>query len=993
MKQFLHFSNKQSIKVSLAVFTCLLLLLPLTSMAQNKPTNASTNKTEKPKTQGKKNTKEKKKELALPTDSTQSDTKNLPSDTTPSFEIDGPSSQSLLEGGNDGGGGGGGSSVDCVLSEWSEWSECDSECGQQSRTRTVITPASNGGNACGDLIEYRTCDLTPPTINCPGNITVNSDPAMCGAVVIFDAPTANDNCSIDSVTQIAGIASGGIFPVGTTTNTFEAKDAAGNTQTCSFTVTVVDNEKPKIERTSESIPVLYLDDNCSAIVGDYTYLVTATDNCSGIGNISQRPVAGTVETGYKGFLYIYFDVSDAANNRALSYTVKLIKKDTTAPVPPTPPANITIECAESIPQAIDLTATDGCDGDITVSPTDVKSLLEYPQVGYKIVRTWTFQDESGNKSSISQEITVTDTTPPTITCVANQTKSTDAGKCYYTVSGTEFDPTAYDDNCNGPTIKNDYNGESTLEGATFPFGETTVTWTVKDAADNETSCSFVVNVNKITTTTSVTVTPSTQQYSDTVTLTAKVAPYECGVSGGITGTVTFMIGSQKMGTASIVDGKAELVNVPLLEPSPFGTAPTGQMAPGIQTVTAQFNALSSDYNITDPTTSLKIAQEDANVEYTGQSLQATPSSSSSTATVLLSANIQDMADGSRGDIRNAKVKFVNRDNNSDISGWIPVANLIDSNDNTLGTVSFPWVVSIIGNSESFTVGIVVDGYYFRDSSEDDTVITIYKPVGDFITGGGYIRSNSSSGQYASTSGLKTNFGFNIGYNKKGNKLQGHINVLFRRLENDGKMHVYQIKSNSTQSLGVDISDASAKYATFITKTSLMDITDPLNIISISGNLILKVTMTDRGEPGTYDSIGFDLSDGGTLLYSSKWVGIKTSELQLSAGNLVVHSGYSTGSTSKSTQSSKVAQDEILDTSFEVIASPNPSDAQFNIKVKTINTIDKISITVFDVNGRMVHSNVFNSKQLYSFGNELESGIYFITIAQKDQHQSVKVVKF
>ena len=60
--------------------------------------------------------------------------------------------------------GNGGIGVDCVLSEWSDWSACVS--GTQTRTRTVITSPQNGGDACGVLSETRVC-ITPPTpINC-----------------------------------------------------------------------------------------------------------------------------------------------------------------------------------------------------------------------------------------------------------------------------------------------------------------------------------------------------------------------------------------------------------------------------------------------------------------------------------------------------------------------------------------------------------------------------------------------------------------------------------------------------------------------------------------------------------------------------------------------------------------------------------------------------------------------------------------------------------
>jgi complement component 6 len=53
--------------------------------------------------------------------------------------------------------------VDCVVSEWSEWSDCAE--GNQTRTRTVITPASGGGVPCPLLEENRPCDLPcpPPT--------------------------------------------------------------------------------------------------------------------------------------------------------------------------------------------------------------------------------------------------------------------------------------------------------------------------------------------------------------------------------------------------------------------------------------------------------------------------------------------------------------------------------------------------------------------------------------------------------------------------------------------------------------------------------------------------------------------------------------------------------------------------------------------------------------------------------------------------------------
>ena len=47
-------------------------------------------------------------------------------------------------------------------------------------------------------------------------------------------------------------------------------------------------------------------------------------------------------------------------------------------------------------------------------------------------------------------------------------------------------------------------------------------------------------------------------------------------------------------------------------------------------------------------------------------------------------------------------------------------------------------------------------------------------------------------------------------------------------------------------------------------------------------------MTDRGTPGTVDTIGITLRSGNSLFFSSEWNGSTTVEATLDGGNLVVH---------------------------------------------------------------------------------------------------------
>jgi hypothetical protein len=85
-------------------------------------------------------------------------------------------------------------------------------------------------------------DTTPPTIVCPSNITLTTT-GSCPANVFF-TPSGTDNCGGLSITSAPP--SGSLFPVGNTPVTVTAKDSAGNTNSCSFTVTVLAGAAPTL---------------------------------------------------------------------------------------------------------------------------------------------------------------------------------------------------------------------------------------------------------------------------------------------------------------------------------------------------------------------------------------------------------------------------------------------------------------------------------------------------------------------------------------------------------------------------------------------------------------------------------------------------------------------------------------------------------------------------------------------------------------------------
>ncbi len=126
-------------------------------------------------------------------------------------------------------------------------------------TTTVTATATNACGVATCTFTITVLDVQAPTITCPAPITVNTDVGVCTATIPVPNPITADNCAVTQLTWVmtgATVASSpatGINNIGTftfnlngttgtgvTTVTYTVKDAAGNTTTCSFTVTVND---------------------------------------------------------------------------------------------------------------------------------------------------------------------------------------------------------------------------------------------------------------------------------------------------------------------------------------------------------------------------------------------------------------------------------------------------------------------------------------------------------------------------------------------------------------------------------------------------------------------------------------------------------------------------------------------------------------------------------------------------------------------------------
>lgn len=146
-------------------------------------------------------------------------------------------------------------------------------------------------------------DTTPPVITCPGDLVVANDSGLCSAVVNFDF-SAIDNCEVTNL--VAEPPSGSIFPTGTNTVVVTATDEASNTITCTFTVTVLNGEAPRVScrpapNPSGKIPVAGKNGDAGVNPSGY-YQVLAKDACDSqpaiyIKDTASAFVAGPFQNG------------------------------------------------------------------------------------------------------------------------------------------------------------------------------------------------------------------------------------------------------------------------------------------------------------------------------------------------------------------------------------------------------------------------------------------------------------------------------------------------------------------------------------------------------------------------------------------------------------------------------------------------------------------------------------------------------------------------
>ncbi|MFN8397048.1 MAG: HYR domain-containing protein [Bacteroidia bacterium] len=205
---------------------------------------------------------------------------------------------------------------------------------------------------------------------------------------------------VDSVYATSGGLSGSTFGTGVTTNTIVVSDN-GNTSSCTFTVTVSDDDAPTM--TCPTFDTLAITSNCAAALPNYSPIIPSTDNCTAVPVESQFPAAGTMMSGLGNSYPVTFYASDSVGNQD-SCTFVVFLWDFDAPTVNCPNVSITpttLDCSPVVTYP-DPTATDNCGIASTFSSANSGDVFP---LGATPV-TYIAMDSAGNADTCTFMVTV-----------------------------------------------------------------------------------------------------------------------------------------------------------------------------------------------------------------------------------------------------------------------------------------------------------------------------------------------------------------------------------------------------------------------------------------------------------------------------------------------------------------------------------------------------------------------------------------------------------
>jgi hypothetical protein len=333
-------------------------------------------------------------------------------------------------------------------------------------TTITWTYTDASGNSASQLQDVYINDFTEPV---PDATVLGDIIAQC-AVQQADVtvPTATDNCS-----GVVTVTNNATFPItASTTIIWTYFDANGNSESQTQDVIINDNVAP----VPDAAALADINSQCALQQADIT-APTATDNCSGVVTVVNDGVFPI--TASTTITWTFTD----ANGNSATQDQQVSINDSIAPTPDNAVlSDVNAQCTLLESDVTFPTATDNCSGVVTVTNDAVFPITASTTI------TWTYADASGNSSSQTQQVVISDTVAPT----PDAALLADIHAQCEVLETDVTAPTATD-NCSGIV--------AVTNNALFPIntqGTSIILWTYMDASGNISTQSQNIVINDLT---------------------------------------------------------------------------------------------------------------------------------------------------------------------------------------------------------------------------------------------------------------------------------------------------------------------------------------------------------------------------------------------------------------------------------------------------------------------------------------------------------------
>jgi hypothetical protein len=215
------------------------------------------------------------------------------------------------------------------------------------------------GEVANDEVTITVIQSAAPGITCPANLTVPTAPAgVCGAPVSFPAPTVSAPNGVKSLTCTPG--SGSAFPLGNTPVSCTVVDQSNQSASCSFVVTVKDQEPPTLVPPEPTVSEA--DAACQGSLPEVASQAQAGDNCTAQPAlvITQNPSVGTQLSA--GTHTIELQVTDQAGNTTTATTTHTVVDVTPPTITRATPSQQTLwpPNHKMVPVTVSVVLSDNC---------------------------------------------------------------------------------------------------------------------------------------------------------------------------------------------------------------------------------------------------------------------------------------------------------------------------------------------------------------------------------------------------------------------------------------------------------------------------------------------------------------------------------------------------------------------------------------------------------------------------------------------------------